>query len=496
MLTIKFRFTANRYHATQWGRQVNEGVPEWPPSPWRILRGLVATWKRTLPELAPDRVVPILDALASGMPKYHLPPASTGHTRHYMPIIESGREKTTLVFDSFVAVKPNAPLFATWPEVELDPSQQADLNNILRNMPYLGRAESWVDAEIASNPPEENSFALEPRVLPEGKWDIVNALVPRHPIKLKDLMVEIDEMRGGGSMEPVGAQWWPYLRKRDCFTRFRDKPKDKEPEARGEGATVVRFALAGRVLPMALDTLRWGELARWSAMSMYGRQNKKGKSATLSGRDGESGNPLEGHRHAFYLPTDEDGDGRLDHLTVWAPGRLDASEFRAVVSVDALNPRRGREPLQLVYQGHGRAEDFVGVSPLFCRSNRWRSLTPYVLPRHVKFRGPRDGNGSKRMVDSPQEQIKREASLRFSQGQSRISAQFEKDPRIKIPPITGASNGFRPFDFHTHKKSGGGSSGGGVFNFTLEFDEEVSGPVVLGFGCHYGLGLFVPAGPA
>ena len=40
MLAIKFTFTANRYHATQWGRHVNEGVPEWPPSPWRILRGI------------------------------------------------------------------------------------------------------------------------------------------------------------------------------------------------------------------------------------------------------------------------------------------------------------------------------------------------------------------------------------------------------------------------------------------------------------------------
>ena len=96
MLAIKFTFTANRYHATQWGRHVNEGVLEWPPSPWRILRGVVATWQRTRPDLAPDRVVPVLEALAAERPRFKLPDGSTGHTRHYMPYNEGARERSYL----------------------------------------------------------------------------------------------------------------------------------------------------------------------------------------------------------------------------------------------------------------------------------------------------------------------------------------------------------------------------------------------------------------
>jgi len=30
-VTIKLNFPAGRYHATPWGRHVNEGVAEWPP---------------------------------------------------------------------------------------------------------------------------------------------------------------------------------------------------------------------------------------------------------------------------------------------------------------------------------------------------------------------------------------------------------------------------------------------------------------------------------
>ena len=41
-ITIKLTFPGGRYHATPWGRHVNEGVPEWPPSPWRLLR---ASWR-------------------------------------------------------------------------------------------------------------------------------------------------------------------------------------------------------------------------------------------------------------------------------------------------------------------------------------------------------------------------------------------------------------------------------------------------------------------
>ena len=488
MLAIKFNFTAKRYHATQWGRHVNEGVLEWPPSPWRLLRGMVATWRRTLHEIPSERVVPILEALASEYPKFHLPPASTGHTRHYMPYNEGTRERTTLVIDSFVAVCPGKSLFAVWPKLDMDAAQREDLGAILRNMPYLGRAESWVEASLASDCPEINSMPLEDGALPEGDWEIAQTLMPRSPVKLEDLERETSTLRRSGRIDPEGAQWWPYIRKRDCFTEFRSGRA--QTRGRGTGATVVRFAMDGNPLPMGYDALRWGELARKAAMAQYGRRNEGRNSEMLSGKD-DSGKPLSGqHRHAFYLPTDEDGDGRLDHLTVWTPVGLDERAFRAVASVEELNRGGGRDPVRLAYLAHGTEDEFRGVSPMFEKSKRWRSLTPYVLPRHVKFRGPRD---EKRMVDGPADQIRREVSLRYPDGPSLVHTEVERDRKKPIAPIRiGRFNGFRPFEFFRYRR-GGGSNGGGAFNFTLELETPVCGPVALGFACHYGLGLFVPA---
>ena len=49
--TLVVRFVLGRYHATPWGRHVNEGQVELPPSPWRLLRALYAVWKTRLPDL-------------------------------------------------------------------------------------------------------------------------------------------------------------------------------------------------------------------------------------------------------------------------------------------------------------------------------------------------------------------------------------------------------------------------------------------------------------
>src|SRR5579875_1348615 len=82
---IKLTFPAGRYHATPWGRHVNEGVAEWPPSPWRLLRALIATWKRKCPDLSEDLVRRVLEQLVQA-PTFHLPPARVAHTRHAMPM--------------------------------------------------------------------------------------------------------------------------------------------------------------------------------------------------------------------------------------------------------------------------------------------------------------------------------------------------------------------------------------------------------------------------
>ena len=94
-------------------------------------------------------------------------------------------------------------------------------------------------------------------------------------------------------------------------------------------AWVMVFAVTLRELSMAIllyvrgtETLPVAESARRMLMGIYGRRfpapdGSRGRSAIFAGKSAD-GEPRQGHGHAYYLPTDEDGDGRLDHLTIVA----------------------------------------------------------------------------------------------------------------------------------------------------------------------------------
>ena len=48
MILLSLRYISGKYHATPYDRNVNEGEIEYPPSPYRIIRTLIDTWKRKL----------------------------------------------------------------------------------------------------------------------------------------------------------------------------------------------------------------------------------------------------------------------------------------------------------------------------------------------------------------------------------------------------------------------------------------------------------------
>ena len=139
---------SGRYHATPWGRHVNEGVAEWPPSPYRLLRGLYDVWHRKCFELAGDEVRPILEGLANAPPRFFLPGAIASHTRSYLSANTKDPADKNLVFDPFLVLDRPHACYLCWPDLELTAPQRQALQLLLRNLNYLGRSESWVKAEL------------------------------------------------------------------------------------------------------------------------------------------------------------------------------------------------------------------------------------------------------------------------------------------------------------------------------------------------------------
>lgn len=155
MPTLAITFTAGRYHATPWGQHVNEGGVEWPPSPWRLLRALLAVgfakqeWPGD-PGDIPSVARGMFEQLAMHPPSYRLPRGGVAHTRHYLPITEGKASKTTKVLDTFLRLNDNEPLLIHWP-VELSADEHLTLTTLAAGLGYLGRAESWCSAELIAD---------------------------------------------------------------------------------------------------------------------------------------------------------------------------------------------------------------------------------------------------------------------------------------------------------------------------------------------------------
>src|SRR5438094_581573 len=176
--TLLLRFPGGRYHATPWGHHVNEGLIEWPPSPWRLLRALIACgfssqgWTEI-----PPYAQQLINKLAGVLPSYRLPTASAAHSRHFMPVgvLAKGREQTTLVFDTWANVGDD-DLLIHWP-CELNEEDTAMLGRLATSLGYLGRSESWVEAELVAGnqmpPADLNAFPHREGIHPGREYQQV-----------------------------------------------------------------------------------------------------------------------------------------------------------------------------------------------------------------------------------------------------------------------------------------------------------------------------------
>jgi CRISPR-associated protein Csb2 len=233
--------------------------------------------------------------------------------------------------------------------------------------------------------------------------------------------------------------------------------------------TIAEFALSGPALPPFTETVLVAEQIRAAAMSRHGTPSE-----TLSGKSADGERVRREHDHAHYVPDSRGCPNRVTHLLVYAPRGFSETEQAAFARVSFLARRHDWPTLDVVLSGFGEGDDFVSATPLFGTSTRWRSRTPFVLVRH-----PRRGK------DAPVDQVIRELTGRgFPVPEEIIPVSGARLTESR----TGASELIRWVDFEVTRP--GRNHPPGVFGFELVFPEPVRGPILLGYGCHYGLGQF------
>lgn len=506
MIALAIRFTTGRYHATPWGRHVNEGVVEWPPSPWRILRALIATgytrfnWSRQEP---PPLAVVLFNKLADTVPSFRLPPASTGHIRTYQPapVIR------TKIFDTFVAVSQDDELIVSW-DTQLNTGEFELLSQLAESLPYLGRTESPVSARLLQ---EWNGVAnCNPSTAYEGSCG-VEVLAPlsqseyaiwlnslegdslpsniKPPVDIWNaLHAETATLLKAGWPMPPGSRMIKY-----CFQK---EPFEINYSARSKPIalpTVARFCLSSAVLPKVTDTLPIAERMRQALMAnsraITGLENAL---PVFSGKD-ENGEPLQdNHGHAFYLPVDDDGDGQIDHINVWCKNGFVPLACAALGKVRKLWGSSGHDiHLALESLSDGSPvrgfDKRQGHSSNLATSTVWQSTTPFVLTRYLKIKC-----SERHDPDMSEQAYQRELVKIFEKELHWIAPDLPDIVRVEFVDGIGIKGKEMPwYRFRRERKNGEGTKATSKgYGFRVTFAEPVTGPLIGGYGCHFGLGQF------
>ncbi|HEU4727530.1 MAG TPA: type I-U CRISPR-associated protein Csb2 [Kofleriaceae bacterium] len=252
---------------------------------------------------------------------------------------------------------------------------------------------------------------------------------------------------------------------------------DRSAESR---ITAVRFALSSRVLPSLADALTVGDRVRMALLRCSDSH------PVFLGRDA-AGQVARGprHEHAWVLPADDDTDGVLDHVVVYARGGFDFAALRSLVRLRRVWGHSGPDlSLTLVDLGSPGElgclrRDTSGARTAQLGTARvWESMTPFAPVRHTKLRAGR-------VRDAPDEQVARLLAL-HGRPPAQIALLAPEAAMQPRPPSIAWQR------FQRRRMFGAGSRGGdAAFGFRLCFDRPVTGPIVLGYAAHQGLGQFV-----
>lgn len=469
-VTVAIRFPLGRYHATPWDRSVNEGAAEWPPAPWRLLRGLVATWYTRWPDLP----APVLDGLLEALgepPSYRTPPVSSGHTRHYLPDLDHKKGETgntDLTLDPYLRVSRDEELLVHW-EVEITEEQRATLGKLVELMPYLGRAESVCQARVLDTEAVPDQHWWRPT--PDGA-ETVRLMAARRPVSRPALELTTVEMRRQRRTMPPGATWVTYGRA--AADRSSGGPSRA---ARYEltPVTAVRFAVKSRAPLMATHGVLLADVARRRVI----RKCDGGPREVLGHERATTD-----HQHAHWLPVPDGSEqGRVETFLVWVPAGLTADEVAAIAASDlrGLSGRLGGDQgyevkglpmVDLLLQAAGPVDT---VAPELCGpARRWRSLTPYLPVRHRKRES---------LDDYVRADVCKELAYRSC------------DPQQVTVWRAGADEGLPDRwarSFRRYRISENMTRARQGLGVQLEFRDAVSGPLALGQLSHFGFGLFAP----
>lgn len=497
-VTIEVELLSGRYHAHVWGEaQFGMAGPEWPPSPWRLLRALASAWFRTHTNPSESDETTrncLLEALGkAGAPKIWLPPTSFHENRYYQPI-RLGASDRVLHHDHFAVPKGGCFWFQFKPKQALQPPQHELLTELLRRIRYFGRSESRAHLRLVNlTEPPHGVYEAVPRncnVICQSDnrqqpmvyrrvlcttdefeasylWSPQDDRVRGHPPHLVDALLK-EKMP-----LPRGTRWVEYAVPAEALVHEIRPQIQSGASASPAPPTVrvseVRFRLNRRVPLRLLHIVAVARAFRDAVVEAHQRIANGQISPTLSGRQ-LNGTVAQGHQHAYYLPCLCPKAVTFDELVVRVPnGQLTRPELDALLSVERIRISGPKYPITVI------AESIVESAANVTGAKCWCSATPFLPPLH--HRQGRNGTQVEQQVTAAC--IQRRAPRPEHVERIRGPGGFSISPILAHEYLTGEGH------WTLTRRLG--------FWLKLTFNESVVLDTPLGADAHFGAGQFVPA---
>ncbi len=485
-MIVELEFLTGRVHATPWGRHVNEAVPEWPPSPSRLLRAMLDAWYRKHAEIPGEVTERVLRALSTP-PRYRLPRARASHTRSYLAQNKEDPGDKKLVFDGFAVLDRGSSVLIGWPDVELDVEALDAARRLFGALNYLGRSESWVSARVLEDCAVEwNCLPLADGPVGAGREVVsVAGVVTPDVFGARGFEVPAKSKTKARTLPWLEALTWGSA---EAIAYTMNRPPALEPilyvrdvdaldarpvaEARSSARIVeaARFAVDTRVKVPITDAIRVGEHVRRNLMGALRRVlGSDSLTPTFSGKDSE-GKPVREHPHVSILSLDEDGDGFIDTVLVTSPHPFSVAEQRAI---DRLQPvrRRNGHPMVLTPLRFGRRGDLLTPTTTVV------TQTPFAPTEHWRLK--RDGD-----LDT---WLARQFAMECERRGIPVPLRVER-----VTMCAMSTRSFRWLDFRRARKNDAPQP---AYGLRAVFPVPVLAPFSLGYASHFGLGAFAPTSP-
>jgi len=472
-----------RWHRDYHGRSGSDGGCEWPPSPWRLFCGLIAADNPRSPSAISAS---LLWLVSKGNPTIFTPPAGEAYAKetHSVPInditsqADPFREsdiarKRLIKFrqDMCLPLKGSREVWFVWKvETKEAATHLAALDELMSKIPYLGTSQdsgagrAWAQGLKTLEVADRSSW--EPADAPGVSLATANAEVLQKLVEFHHRQQA--QTRRFGEVDPPRVFYRRAGDPQALQVVFRLEAEDGdlvafEPAESCALAEVFRGGLLSAAKDLAI-----------SPEFIHGHHDK-------------------GRRHVFVVPLPSIGhrhaDGLIRRIMLFGvPEETERRDVDLVLRQLAFSSLSyGGRKFVLVPE-----DTYSGVANSYLSAaSDWQTVTPVVLP-NPELRGREGASWKARHKMKPEDQ----QALRDKLQSRRVAMVRRMLAKAGLKPTTVAVSS-APF--------GNVQTPAGKFvipdgrkkylkntlcHVSLEFAEPISGPLVLGRGEHFGLGLF------